>query len=104
MFIKRATEDFVGLFGYSEGEIRNIGLENVNMTGTEEVGGLVGENHNIVTNSYTTGIVSGHEDAGGLAGENEPGGIITNSYSSATISKAEATIASVSIASYSEYK
>jgi len=84
LFIKRPNKDYLGLFGYSKGKVKNVGLKNVNITGNEEIGGLVGENHGTITNSYTTGTVSGYEDVGGLAGENEPGGIITDCYSSAT--------------------
>lgn len=85
LFIKRPNEDNIGLFGYSEGTIKNVGLINIDFSGREEVGG-VGKNGGIITTMYTTGKVSGYEDAGGLVGENtRPIGDISNSYSFATL-------------------
>ena len=42
--ITASTQDYIGLFGYvgSDGQIRNLGVEDVNMTGRDSVGGLVG--------------------------------------------------------------
>jgi len=60
----------VGLFGYSSGNIENIGLINVSVIGYSDVGGLVGFNQGIVNNSYTSGNVNenGGSTAGGLVG------------------------------------
>ncbi|MNT62364.1 hypothetical protein D3C72_2000790 [compost metagenome] len=35
------SENNVGLFGYSNGNLKNINLENVNVTGKDNVGGIV---------------------------------------------------------------
>ena len=48
------------------------------------VGGLIGVNKGIISNSYAAGNVSGNEDIGGLVGRHE-GGEITNSYATGTI-------------------
>ncbi len=61
----------VGLFGATNGAIiRNVGLTNVNITGANNVGGLVGSNQNgSISNSYATGSVTGVQHcrrAGGL--------------------------------------
>ncbi|WP_205687171.1 hypothetical protein, partial [Chromohalobacter israelensis] len=41
--INRGSEDYIGLFGYIEDTtLRQIGLENVDITGDKQVGGLVG--------------------------------------------------------------
>ncbi|WP_121628905.1 YDG domain-containing protein, partial [Poseidonibacter antarcticus] len=90
--INRETEDFVGLFGFTNGaSIKNIGIVNATITGQEYVGGLVGFNNDssTITNSYASGDVSGDTSAaGGLVGLNYDS-TITNSYASATVSGIE---------------
>ncbi|WP_206731860.1 GLUG motif-containing protein, partial [Aliarcobacter trophiarum] len=75
LYINRANENFVGLFGYTDsygankGTILNLGLTNVDITGRDYVGGLVGHNNSsTITNSYVTGNVSGNTQVGGLVG------------------------------------
>ena len=74
--INRSTEDDVGLFGYVDGgTIENVSLENADVTGGANVGGLVGFNANevtegTVTDSSATGTINGSEDVGGLVGQN----------------------------------
>ena len=60
----------LGLFGYLAlgGKVAGVGAENVNVTGTSSVGGLVGHDRGTVSNSHSTGDVTGNEDVGGLAG------------------------------------
>ena len=68
----------VGLFGYSSGTIRDVGLINDTVTGTNSsgsvVGGLVGYNiSGTITDCYATGAVTGTGNlntVGGLVGEN----------------------------------
>ena len=48
------------------------------------VGGLVGENEGIVTDSYSTGSVTGKEQVGGLFGRNHEG-IVRDSYSTGSV-------------------
>ena len=82
-----------GLFGYivhrsnsNPTVIRNIGLLDVDVTGVNNVGGLVGEKSGAdVSHSYVTGSVSGTGDRiGGLVGRNYSWGI-HYSYSTATV-------------------
>jgi hypothetical protein len=72
LFINRPGEDLVGLFGYvdEEGVIANIGVVNATVTGNLGVGSLVGMNYGNVSNSYSTGSVSGYDVVGGLVGLN----------------------------------
>jgi len=49
-----------------------------NVTGDDYVGGLVGKNEDTVSNSYSTGSVTGDDYVGGLVGKNED--TISNSY------------------------
>jgi hypothetical protein len=79
----------VGLFGYLAygGEVSDVGVENVGVTvtGGWQVGGLVGENTGIVSNSYSTGSVTGSGDVGGLVGWNVDDGTVSNSYSTSGV-------------------
>jgi hypothetical protein len=82
-----STTDYVGLFGAlgSGGQIKNLGLTNVNVTGYNYTGGLVGRNYKgTVTNCYATGTVTGYFCTGGLVGENY-WGTITNSYATGNV-------------------
>ena len=87
LFINRPNTDYVGLFGLVDGgEVKNVGLENVNVTGEESVGGLVGSNpKGTVSNSYVTGDVSGVNVVGGLVGYNVEG-TVSNSYATVDVS------------------
>jgi hypothetical protein len=80
--INRLYNNDIGLFGAigASGEVKNVGVINVNMTGDWYVGGLVGENDGTVSNSYSTGNVTGESYVGGLLGVNRDGNI-SNSYS-----------------------
>jgi len=90
LFINRPTEEVVGLFAFVDegGVIENIGMVNVDVTGQLWVGGLVGLNKGTVSNSYSTGSVSGgYQDVGGLVGTNI--GTVSNSYSSSNVTGSE---------------
>lgn len=71
LFIDRDTEDDVGLFSEVGvfGIIRNLGLEAVDVSGRDYVGGLVGDGEEgRVGRCHVTGSVSGEDVVGGLAG------------------------------------
>ena len=79
--------DFIGLFGYVTGEIKNLGLiaPNVNVGTGINVGALVGFLGGTISNCYVEGgSVSGNDYLGGLVGKNY--GTITNCYSTASVS------------------
>ena len=59
-----------GLFASAENAtIQNVGLENLNVNGTSQVGGLVGRATAVdIKNCYTTGTVKGSSYVGGLVG------------------------------------
>lgn len=87
LYINR-TSDNQGLFGLTDSAttIRNIGLLNVNISGYNNLGGVVGINRGKIENSYTTGTINGIGRLGGLVGMNyETNAIIENSYSKADI-------------------
>ncbi|MFX4210858.1 beta strand repeat-containing protein [Aliarcobacter butzleri] len=87
LYINRPITDQVGLFGYiHDATIKNIGLENVSITGGYWVGGLVGFNRQgTIQNSHVTGAVSGSYRVGGLVGNNYYGQI-ENSYALGSVS------------------
>jgi hypothetical protein len=90
--IYQPNREFVGLFGYlgSGGQIKNLGVENVDIQGLEHVGGLVGDNYQgTITSCYATGTVSGANSqsagfVGGLVGCNHS--TITASYATGSVS------------------
>jgi hypothetical protein len=76
----------VGLFGYlaPDGKVTHLGVENVNMTGDFNVGGLVAINDDgTVSESYSSGDVTGNTEVGGLVGSNY--GAVSSCYSMATV-------------------
>lgn len=86
--INQPSGSCVGLFGYvgPGGQICNLGVEDVNITGYAGVGGLAGINSGTITGCYTTGLVSGTGYyVGGIVGQNYKGTII-NCYSTGSVS------------------
>jgi len=71
LVIDRPTEDKVGLFRWTDATVRDVGLENVDIHGDQEVGALVGSGYGDLTESYATGTVEGGKDVGGLIGVGE---------------------------------
>ncbi len=78
------------LAGHNGGSIGNSNAEQVNVTGmgsnSSGSGGLVGTNSGSISNSHTSGSVTGIDDVGGLVGVNS--GSIAAAYSLATVSNA----------------
>ena len=89
LFIDRPGEQNVGLFGsIDEGSvIQNTILSNVDITGDQNVGALIGQNSGEVLQSHSSGSVSGSlasSNIGGLVGVNN--GTVQTSSSIATVS------------------
>ena len=74
-----------GLFGFawSEAHIRKVGLVSVDIRGSNNVGGLAGQNEGTITESYVSGKVQGERDVGGLVGHHY--GKISNSHSAGEV-------------------
>lgn len=69
LYIHRFSQDCIGLFGYMHGEVKNLGLKNVDIIGHDYVGGISGKTSLCTVNScYVTGSVSGSMYVGGLIG------------------------------------
>ena len=89
LFIRRGgplNEHSIGLFGsiHSDAHIRSIGLVAVDIRADRSIGGLVGDNHARISESYVTGNVTGDIEVGGLVGNNR--GRIVRSYATAKAS------------------
>ena len=86
LYINLPDTRYVGLIGYTEAGsvISHVGMLGGSISGEDYVGGLVGSNAGLVSDSYATGTISGDDKVGGLAGSN--GGLVSNSYATGTIS------------------
>jgi hypothetical protein len=88
LYINRSSMNYVGLFGRigSASEIKDVGLEEVDVSGSYYVGGLVGLNSfRTITNCSSAGSVTGSSNyVGGLVGYND--GTITNSSFTGSVS------------------
>ncbi len=88
LFIHRIDQYAAGLFfSTSGGLIKNLGVTNVNITGHESTGALVGLNyqHSIVSHCYSTGTINGSHMLGGLVGENMAYSQILHSHSTCDV-------------------
>ena len=86
LYINRGSTDYVGLFGFigPGSEVKNVGIENCYISGNGFVGGLVGDNWDgMVSGSYSMGVVTGSSDVGGLVGWNL--GTVSGSYSAGEV-------------------
>ena len=74
-----------GLVGVSERNARIVSSHALGqVSGKDQVGGLVGENKGSISNSYAQGAVSGDSQTGGLVGENS--GTVRRAYSTGAVS------------------
>ncbi len=91
---QNSYERYFGLFGFSGGTIRNLGVEDYTLSILDRStyvcgGGLVGNSSGTITDCYATGDVtvsSSYDDAygGGLVGYNDSG-TITNCYATGNV-------------------
>lgn len=85
----KATTNIIGLFGVAQdATFRNIALEDVNLNGQQDVGGIIGKAIGVkVTKCYVTGVIEGNDHVGALIGGIYGGGTsnVDNCYSPATV-------------------
>ena len=93
LMINQSNPNVSGLFGYTENSaITNLGLLDVNISGSTRVGSLAGLSRGRIENSYATGTVSATSSrVGGLVGlngfiRNGIIGSITDSYAAVSVS------------------
>lgn len=89
--INRPSNDGVAFIAYTDGaEIKNLGLVNVSVVGSQYVSALVGRTNNstMISNCFSTGAISSgsyYGGIGGLIGYHAGSSSIENSYSMASI-------------------
>ncbi|MBQ7764148.1 hypothetical protein IJ384_02130, partial [bacterium] len=94
--INRGDVDRVGLFGYNTGTIKNLGIEDCDVTNTcviasdepTHVGAIVGTSKgsaSIIENCYSTGTVKGARMAGGIVGHIVDSAIVKYCYSNVEV-------------------
>ena len=93
LYINRPSTTYVGLFGYvKNGDIKNLGIFNCEITGRGRIGGLVGEaEQSTVSNCYCSGTLSGSSEIGGLAGFAYSGSI-SGCYSTGTMTGSSTSV------------
>ncbi|MFC4305285.1 S-layer homology domain-containing protein [Cohnella boryungensis] len=85
--INMPSRSSVGLFGHTSAHavITNMKLEDVAINANTYVGGLVGFNEGVISNSSVTGNLNGVSSVGGLVGNNSNYAPISNSYAAAHV-------------------
>ncbi len=89
LYINRPSQNNIGLIGYAGGgaEIKYLRVENASIVGGNYVGIMVGYNNGgVIEDCHTSGSVSGSQGVGGIVGENRNIGTVIRISSSATIS------------------
>ncbi|GGG71693.1 hypothetical protein GCM10010918_29140 [Paenibacillus radicis (ex Gao et al. 2016)] len=103
--INRPNDNFSGLFGYIDydASVSNMILENVNVTGKQYVGGLVGRiDGGEISNSYVSGSVTGTSaSVGGLIGYNYYG-TVNNSFAKANVTGSSTNVGGLVGANFGE--
>ena len=84
LYINRPAANYVGLFEYNEGDIRNVVLHDVDVNGGDSTGALVGLNLWHIEDSSASGEVFGNNIIGGLVGYND--GAIINGTADSSVS------------------
>jgi hypothetical protein len=87
LYINRPSTTNIGLFGsIYDAKISNLGLVDIDISGSLAVGGLVGcAQKTPISNCYVTGSVSGTTKVGGLVGEFTYQSTISNCYTRVSV-------------------
>ncbi len=83
--LKINGDTFCGLFGYSNGTIVNLNLNECHVNGSNFVGGICGCSYGTIKNCSFNGTVSGENSVGGICGYSAKGSIL-KSYNLGSIS------------------
>jgi filamentous hemagglutinin family protein len=87
LYISRAGTPFIGLFARGTGgagSFNHIGLTSVNITGGDDVGALIGYSENPISESYSTGTITGLNRVGGIVGQTT-GAVLDRNYSESAV-------------------
>jgi hypothetical protein len=86
------NSDQIGLFGFLDGEVKYLGVEDMNITNSarSDTGGIAGRMEGgTIKKSYTDGVIDAREFVGGVVGYHR-GGTIKQSFSIAKVSGEDA--------------
>ena len=88
--VSGASSNLGGLVGVNGNNAQiNNSSANGTVTGTNDVGGLVGLNNGIIRNSFASGTVTGSNNIGGLSGLVSNDAIVINSHADSTVNGTE---------------
>ena len=73
-------EKYIGVFGKNSGTITDLYVENAQIVGDIDVGGICGYNDGTIRNCAFLGTVNGTEAVGGICGTTDTNGAIENCY------------------------
>ena len=94
LYFNEENTEYVGLFGYNSGTIKNVGIVDSYFKGKRHVGAVCGDNDGTITNCYNTGTVNGSlRDIGGVCGWNK--GTIENSHNTGSVSSGSSTVGGI---------
>ena len=88
LYLDNKNMSYIGLFGYSSGTIKNVGVVDSYFKGYVYIGGVCGYNAGTVKLCYSNSYLYG-SNIGGVCGLNFPGAVITNCYSTGIIKGGE---------------
>ncbi|WP_137935230.1 MBG domain-containing protein [Mesorhizobium comanense] len=92
--------NFAGLFGFSRGTIRDVGLVGGSVKGSNNVGGLVGfQGGGGITRAYSSGDVGGNFAVGGLVGY-RAGGSVAQVYAAGSVKGTDSVGGLVGVQTY----
>ena len=80
-----------GLFSAMESnnEIKHVGLLDIKISGSDEVGALIGRNDGAIINSYAIGTVTGTRICGGLVGRTGTEAKVISSFANVSVTVAD---------------
>ncbi|MDY4408306.1 MAG: GLUG motif-containing protein, partial [Prevotella sp.] len=88
LYLDNKDMSYIGLFGYSSGTIKNVGVVDSYFKGYVYIGGVCGYNAGTVKLCYSNSYLYG-SNIGGVCGLNFLGAVITNCYSTGIIKGGE---------------
>ena len=98
-----SEQNYQGLFGYlgKDALVQNVRLEETDINGMADIGGVAGNNFGTILNCYSAGSVKGTETIGGIAGRNN--GKILNCFNAGNINGTK-SVGGVAAYNYSAIK
>ena len=70
LYFNDTSAENVGMFGCSDGTVKNVGVVDSYFSGNMRVGGVCGYNYNGISNCYNRSTVNGVSNVGGIVGVN----------------------------------